>query len=227
MPVKKRASTRSPSALFRDFSAAEQRLLRRLNTPAKVQTYLEGLRYNKELAGDTCSSPRTVLRRGSAQCMEGALFAAMCMRFHGHKALVMDLEAQHDHDHVLCVFRSKGLWGAISKSKFHSLSYRDPVFRTLRELALSYFPNYHNYRGTKTLRKYSVPLSLAQFDRIHWMSSDDDVWAIPERLCTIKHYALYPRAIIPSLRVVPLPRQYADTAYPPRGWKNKPPKRGY
>jgi hypothetical protein len=159
--------------------------------------------------------------------MEGALFAAAAMRFHGKTAYLVDLEADGDHDHVLCVFRERGLWGALSKSRFHSLGYRDPVFRSIRELALSYFPWYNNYRGQKTLRRYSLPVRLSQFDTLNWTSTTGSVWEVPIRLCEIKHYALVPARVAKHLRTVPLAAQYADTAQPPRNWKNRAPRQGH
>lgn len=215
-------------SVWKGFSAQELRVLRRLATPEKIQTYLETIRYNNERSGATCRSPLHVLRRGEAHCIEGALFAAACMRLAGKKPLIVDFEANGDFDHVVCVFKRKGLWGAISKSNFHSLGYRDPIFKSLRELALSYFPSYHNYRGQKSLRRVSVPVSVTQFDSIHWMTSDDDLWDIGNYLFTVKHEELLPKSMTQrDLRVVPRAAQYADTAKPPSGWKNGKPKKGH
>jgi hypothetical protein len=169
-----------------------------------------------------------VLLRGEAHCIEGALFAAACLRLAGEKPLIVDLEAEGDHDHVICVFKRSGRWGAISKSRFHSLGYRDPVFRTLRELALSYFPSYHNYRGQKSLRRVSVPVDLTRFDRIEWMTSERDLWEIGNYLFTVKHEDLLPRGMTQrNLRTVPIAAQYADTVKPPHEWKNGKPKQGH
>ena len=203
----------------------ETRVFKRLNTPHKIQTYLDGLPYNNEVPRETCRSPREVLKHKEAHCIEGALFAAACLRFAGHKPLIVDLESKRDHDHVICVFKESGHWGAISKSRFHSLSYRDPIFKSMRELALSYFPSYHNYRGQKTLRRVSVPIDLTRFDRDAWMTSEHDLWNIGNYLFTVKHEELVPRGV--KLRTVPSAAQYADTAEPPKGWKNSKPKKGH
>ena len=125
--------------------------------------------------------------------MEGALFAAAALAVNGHPPLLLDLEAVRDDDHVLAVFRDRGLWGAIAKSNYSGLRFREPVYRTLRELVMSYFEHYFNLRGEKTLRAYSRPVSLKRFDRIGWMTSEAEVWAIPEYLCTIAHTRLLPK----------------------------------
>jgi hypothetical protein len=122
--------------------------------------------------------------------MEGALLAAAALRLAGFPALLLDLEAVHDDDHVLAIYRGAGGWGALAKSNFAGLRSREPVYRTLRELALSYFEHYYNLRGEKTLRAYSRPVDLARFDARGWMSAEESVWYIPEYLCTIPHTAL-------------------------------------
>lgn len=207
------------------FTPGEVRALKRLNTPHKVQAALDAMPYNTELRGETCRSPREVLKRKEAHCIEGALFAAACLRLAGKKPLIVDLESERDHDHVICVFKQGKYWGAISKSRFHSLGYRDPIFKNMRELALSYFPSYHNYRGQKTLKRVSVPVDLSRFDRIAWMTSKHDLWDIGNYLFTVKHETLVPRGV--KLRTVPAAAQYADTAQPPKGWKNGKPKKGH
>jgi len=175
------------------FSFRERAVLRRLDTPAKIQRFLDfELAYNKEPEGHTCRSPRRVLRDRTAHCMEGALFGAAALRMLGHPPLLLDLEAVRDDDHVLAVFRVRGHWGAVAKSNYSGLRYREPVYRTLRELAMSYFEHYYNLRKEKTLRRYSRPVNLKRFDPIGWMTAEDDVWAIPEYLCTIAHTPLLP-----------------------------------
>jgi hypothetical protein len=177
-------------------SAAERAVFRRLSTPEKIQRFLDhDIGYNKEPDGATCRSPRLVLRHGSAHCMEGALLAAGALRLLGHPPLLVDLEAVRDDDHVLAVFRSRGLWGAVAKSNYSGLRYREPVYRTLRELVMSYFEHYYNPRREKTLRRYSRPVNLRRFDRIGWMTAEEDVWTIPEHLCVIPHIPLLPRRL--------------------------------
>jgi hypothetical protein len=158
------------------FTPAERRVFQRLRTPARIQRYLDDdIGYNKEHGGPTCYSPRLVLRHRAAHCMEGALFAAAALRQLGHPPLLLDLESIHDDDHVLAIFKARGHWGAIAKSNFSGLRYREPVYRTLRELVMSYFEHYFNLRREKTLRAYSRPVNLRRFDRRGWMISEEDV----------------------------------------------------
>ena len=141
-----------------------------------------------------------VLRHRMAHCMEGALFGAAALRMMGRPPLLLDLEAVHDTDHVIAVFRENGHWGAIAKSNYSGLEYREPIYRTLRELAISYFHHYFNLRKEKTLRNYSRPVNLRLFDRMNWMTSEEGVWEIPEYLCTIAHTPLLLPRMIPRLR---------------------------
>ncbi len=170
---------------------SEIRQLRRLDSPEKIQEFLDSLPYNYDTDPHTCFSPRLVLRHGRAHCLEGALLAAAAFRLAGRPPLLVDLAAVRDDDHVLAVFREGRCWGAVAKSSYSGLRYRDPVYRTLRELVMSYFPHYYNPRGEKTLRAYSRPVNLARFDRLGWMSSEEDVWYIPEYLAGIPHIRLF------------------------------------
>jgi hypothetical protein len=173
------------------FSSAERAVFRRLNTPEKIQRYLDcEIVYNKELDGPTCRSPRRVMRDRTGHCMEGALFGAAALRMLGYPPLLLDLEAVRDDDHVLAIFRLRGHWGAVATSNYAGLRYREPVYRTLRELAMSYFEDYFNLQKEKTLRRYSRPVNLLRFDSIEWMTAEEDVWAIPEYLCDIAHRPL-------------------------------------
>jgi hypothetical protein len=173
------------------FTPKERAVFRRLRTPAGVQQFLDcELAYNKEADGITCRSPRRVLRDRTAHCMEGALFGAAALRMLGFPPLLLDLEAVRDDDHVLAIFRVDGCWGAVAKSNYSGLRYREPVYSTLRELAMSYFEHYYNPRKEKTLRAYSRPVNLKRFDAIRWMTAEEDVWAVPEYLCTIAHRPL-------------------------------------
>jgi hypothetical protein len=173
------------------FSRDELAVLRRLKTPERIQCFLDSeIAYNKEPRGETCRSPRMVLRNRLGHCLEGALFAAATLRVHGHPPLLLDLEAVRDDDHVLAIFRQHGHWGAIAKSNYSGLRFREPVYRTLRELALSYFEHYYNLAGEKTLRTYSRPVNLQRFDRIAWMTAEEDVWEIAYYLTGISHIPL-------------------------------------
>ena len=175
-----------------DFSPAELRALRALKTPVGIQRFLDNIPYH--LAG-TAWAPRKVLGEKTAHCLEGAIFAAAALRVVGFPPLILDLEADQDTDHVIAVFKSRGHWGAIAKSNFAGCRYRDPVYRTLRELALSYFHVYFNLRGERTLRRYSRPVNLARFDRRCWMTSEKDIWFIAEHLCDIPHSPLLRRGL--------------------------------
>jgi len=183
-----------------EFSADEIAVFRAMKTPEKIQHFLDhGLAYNKEPDGDTCRSPRRVLRDRTAHCMEGALFAAAALRMIGYPPLLLDLEAVRDDDHVLAIFQQHGHWGALGKSNYSGLRYREPVYRTLRELAISYFEDYFNPRREKTLRNYSRPVNLKRFDHMHWMTTEEEVWEVPEYLTTIYHMPLLPAKLIRKL----------------------------
>ena len=183
-----------------EFSADEIAVFRAMKTPEKIQHFLDhGLAYNKEPDGDTCRSPRRVLRDRTAHCMEGALFAAAALRMIGYPPLLLDLEAVRDDDHVLAIFQQHGHWGALGKSNYSGLRYREPVYRSLRELAISYFEDYFNPRREKTLRNYSRPVNLKRFDHMHWMTTEEEVWEVPEYLTTVYHMPLLPAKLIPKL----------------------------
>jgi hypothetical protein len=169
------------------FDPRQKKVLRGLSTPAKIQKFLDQLPYNLEPGGDTCYSPRTVLEKGVAHCMEGAMLAALALRRLGHPPLLVDLEAVRDTDHVLAVYQVNGHWGAVAKSDYSGLRSREPVYRNVRELAMSYFEHYFNPAGEKTLRAYSRPVNLKQFDKYSWMTSEEDVWVVPNYLCDLKH----------------------------------------
>src|ERR671936_1720013 len=177
---------RTPAELTR----SEQAAYGRLNTPPKIQAYLDGLPYNTEAEGETFRSPRRVLRDGTANCIEGAVLAAAALRFHGDPPLIMDLTAVHDEDHVIAVFKRGTAWGAIGTSKFAGLRHREPVYRGLRELAMSYFELYYNLAGERTLRGYGRPVDLRRFDRVDWMTSEEDLWPLAEHLERISHVTL-------------------------------------
>jgi hypothetical protein len=165
-------------------------VLERLDTPQKIQMYLHDLRQNFEPDGDTCRTVREVLRAQRAHCIEGALLAAAALWVHGEPPLILDMRAQHDFDHVVTLFRRNGCWGAISKTNGIGLRWRDPVYRTLRELAMSYFHEYTNRRNHKTLREYSVPFDLRRIDTSVWVSGEKHCWSVAEKLDEIRHFKL-------------------------------------
>ncbi len=179
-----------------DFTVAERKVYRSLKTPFQIQRFLdEEIAYNQR---ETCYSPRLVLRHGAAHCMEGALLAAAALRQLGHPPLIIDLEAERDDDHVLAVYRIEGLWGSVAKSNYSGLRSREPVYRTIRELAMSYFDCYFNLKGEKSLRGHSRrPVDLRRFDRtLQWMTTENEVWEIPTYLCEIAHVPVAPASAI-------------------------------
>ena len=184
------------NAHLNGFTPLELRRLRGLKTPAGIQRFLDRLPYH---LADTAWSPRRALREGTAHCYEGALLAAAALRMNGRPPLVMDLEAVRDDDHVVALYRERGLWGGIAKSNFAGLRFRAPIYRSLRELALSYFESYYNLRGERTLRGYSRPLNLGRFDHLDWMTSEKSVWAIAEHLVTVSHLPLFPARLAQNL----------------------------
>jgi hypothetical protein len=180
----------------RGFTPVELRKLRSLKTPHGIQQALDDMPYH---LADTAWSPRRVLRENSSHCFEGALFGAAALRVNGYRPLILDLEAEHDTDHVIAVFRQHGHWGAIAKSNYTGCRYREPVYRSLRELALSYFEGYFNLRRERSLRTFSRPVNLTRFDEREWMTSEEPLWYIAEYLFGIHHYPLLTRTMAKKL----------------------------
>jgi hypothetical protein len=178
------------------FTAKELRKLRGMKNPHGIQKFLDDAPYH---LADTAWSPRRVLNEETAHCCEGAIFAAAALRANGYPPLLLDLEAEHDTDHVLAIFRENGCWSAVAKSNYTGCRWREPVYRTPRELALSYFNTYFNLRRERTLRRYSVPVNLKRFDRQHWMTTDQPVWFVVNHLFDIKHYPLIAPAMAKRL----------------------------
>jgi hypothetical protein len=167
-----------------NFTPSELRRLRALKSPEGIQAFLDRIPYH---LADTAWSPRRVLRERTAHCLEGAIFAAAALRILGHPPLILDLEAVRDTDHVLAVYRQHGAWGAIAASNYAGCRFRAPVYRSLRELAMSYFEDYYNGRGERTMRTFSRPVNLARFDRRGWMTTDEPTWFIAEHLLEVPH----------------------------------------
>jgi hypothetical protein len=174
------------------FTPAALRKLRSLKDPHGIQKYLNAQPYH---LADTAWSPRQVLHENTSHCFEGALFAAAALRVNGYPPLIIDLEAEHDTDHVIAVYKLHGHWGALSKSNYSGLGFREPIFRSLRELAMSYFDGYFNLRRERTLRTFSNPVNLARFDRYEWMTTYQPLWFIAEYLFTIRHFRLLPQGM--------------------------------
>lgn len=176
-----------------DLTRDEVRRFKAMRSPEGVQRFLdEEILYDLEPDGPQCRSPRLTLAEGVAHCMGGALLAAAALRVLGHQPLLLDFESVRDDDHVLALFRSKeGHWGSIAKSNYAGLRYREPVYRTLRELAMSYFEHYYNAAGERTLRAFSTrPVQLKRFDSIGWMTTEEPLWAIPDYLGQVAHTRL-------------------------------------
>ena len=170
---------------------AEFALLQRLATPQKIQTFVNAIPINHELAGETIHSVRSVMRHRCAHCIEGALFAACALWVHGEPPLVMHLDcALSDYPHVVALFRRGVHWGAISKTNGAVLRYRDPIYRSLRELALSYFHEYSDPRGQKTLRSYSIAFDLRRIAPQLWVANGDHCQEVEDRLAGLRHTRL-------------------------------------
>ena len=179
----------------------ELKILKKLNTPVKIQNFLNSMRRNFEEDGDTFLSPRMVLEKRVCHCVEGAVLAALALRVNGYPPLILDLMAnQSDLDHVVAVFRKDGKWGAISKTNHAVLRYREPVYNSIRELVMSYFHEYFDDRGRKNLRSFSRPVNLKRFDKLGWMTTREEIDYIPEYLVVVKHYPILSRRQIRNLR---------------------------
>lgn len=192
---------------------AELALLKKLSTPNKVQDFLDSFPVNPSRIGEPIQSPRQVLQAKKAHCIEAAIFAATALAYHGRAAWLMDLQAsEDDEDHVIALFKEDNLWGAISKTNHPMLRWRDPVYKNGRELAMSYFHEYFlwdashnkkkvskNKKGTKTLRAYSKPFDLLQFEPNLWWAAKDLDW-LAEKLDESKHFPLFTKQAIKNLR---------------------------
>jgi hypothetical protein len=187
MAVTRRSATCKSLGL----SARELSTLKNLDTPQKIQVFLNAIPINHELQGETILSVREVLAQRRAHCIEGAFLAACALWVHGERPLLLHLDCDlSDYPHVLAVFRRKGGWGAISKTNGTPLRYRDPVYRTLRELAMSYFHEYFNKKYCKTLRSYSRPFDLSKVDPALWITNERPCEEIHDRLVKARHYPL-------------------------------------
>ena len=166
-------------------------LLSRLDSPQVIQVFLNSIPINHEIGGETLLSVREVLKQRRAHCIEAAFVAACALWLHGEPPLVMHLDCDESDDpHVLALFRRKGAWGALSKSNGAHLRYRDPIYRSLRELALSFFHEYCNKRGQKTLRAYSGSFDLRRIDPRLWITCPTECIEANDRLAGLRHYAL-------------------------------------
>ncbi|KKU27204.1 MAG: hypothetical protein UX39_C0003G0043 [Candidatus Magasanikbacteria bacterium GW2011_GWA2_46_17] len=186
-------------------SPIERKVFARLNSPQKIQDYLDTLPINFELKKETYMSPRRVIREKTAHCFEGALFAATAFAYHGHKPLLLDLVTiDRDEDHVVAIFKSPptggGLWGAISKTNHPILRYRDPVYKTVRELAMSYFHEYMMDDGAKSLRLFSKPFNLSRYSPSKWITAEEDLDWLVEALDDSRHFDVAPKNVLRNIR---------------------------
>jgi hypothetical protein len=189
-------------------NAEEGRVLRTLRTPWRIQQFIVGLHANFEEGGDTLRSVRGVLKHRKAHCIEAAFTAACALWLAGEPPLIMDLEANKaDSDHVVALFKRDGCWGAISKTNHIWLRWRDPVYRTPRELAMSYFHEYVDTRQRKSLRTYSMPIDLRRFAPETWITNDEDCWDVGAALCDVRHFKLLTPAQVRALT----PRDATET----------------
>lgn len=180
----------------------ELKILKGLNTPQKIQDFLNKMRFNFEERGETNLSPMAVLEKKTCHCIEGAALAALAFRLKGYPPLLVDLRANRiDLDHVIAVFKKDGKWGAISKTNHAVLRYREPIYKSVRELAMSYFHEYTDSKGRKNLRSYSRPVNLKIFDKRNWMTTKEDVDYLPKYMDKVKHFPVLSRKQIRNLRI--------------------------
>ncbi len=180
----------------------ERKIFGKLSTPQKVQDYLDALPINFEPNGETYMSPREVLKAHTAHCLEGALLAATAFALHGQPPLLLDLRATPDEDdHVVALFRAHGRWGAVSKTNHAVLRYRDAVYETPRELALSYFHEYTADDGRKVLREYSAPFDLRRYKPERWIVGQKKLQWLADALDASRHFPIVSKKILRQLRV--------------------------
>ena len=186
-------------------SKTERKLMAKLNSPSRIQAFLDGFAYSTE---EVYRCPLRVLRERIAHCFDGALFAAAALRRIGFPPLLLEmLPNDRDDDHMLALYKMNGHWGAVAKSNFVGLRFREAIYRTLRELVLSYFEQYYNVEREKTLRGYTAPLNLKAFDRFNWMVSDEPLEQIATRLGEIRKISVVAPQMIAKLSLVD-PRSY-------------------
>lgn len=180
----------------------ELKIFKKLNKPWLIQDYLEKIPINFEENGETLMSPRRVLQEKRAHCFEGALFAAAAFQINNHSPLLLDLcTTDADESHVVALFKYNGRWGAVSKTNHAVLRYRDPVYKNIRELVMSYYHEYFlNSNREKTLRSYSEPFDLRKLKNQDWMTTKEDLWHLDEILDKQKHYSIIPSKNIEIIR---------------------------
>ena len=191
-----------PTKMFEERLDPEQRqVFAGLSSPARIQAFLDRVPYSAE---DANRCPLGVLRDRVAHCLDGGLFAAAALRLIGYPPVIVDLlpEPGTDDDHMLAIYKRDGYWGAVAKSNFVGLRYREAIYRTLRELVLSYFEDFYNVNGQKTLRSYTRPLNLQAFDKLGWMWSDAGVDAVERYVSRMRSIPLLSPAMVAGLSPV-------------------------
>ncbi len=191
------ASMRHPTDFDKSLTRSQARLVYSLTTPSRIQSFLDSIEYSED---ERYRCPLTLLRDKKGHCFDGAMFAAAMVRRIGHPPLITDIiPNDNDDDHLLALYKVRGHWGAVAKSNYSGLRFREPVYRTLRELILSYFEDFFNAIGEKTMRAYTRPLNLTAFDRLGWMTSDEALNAIGQRLDEIQKFKPLTPAMIRDL----------------------------
>lgn len=190
-------------SLFKGLTKEEKKVFEKLNTPQKIQDFLESFQINFEEKGETLYSPRNVLKNKKAHCFEGALFALAVLLYHKKRAMLLDLQTTlNDEAHVVTLFKQNGKWGAISKTNHATLRYRDPVYKTVRELVISYFHEYFKDTGQKTLRSYTILDAKKILD--DWVTTEKHLWYIDELFNAQTYIPLITKKDIKNLRKVGL-----------------------
>lgn len=199
MRSKKTGDSKLRNHEAKPWSPGLENLFSTFKTPWDVQLYLNKLKYNP---GDNTKSPEQVIKVQTAHCAEGAFFAAAALRYLGYKPLVLYFTAWNDDDHFIALFRRNNCWGAVSKSNYSVLRYREPVYKSIRELAMSYFEGYMNSIGQKTMRGYSPPVNLSRFDKDDWMTTKRDLEFIGDYFDEVKQLKVLDKRMISSLSPV-------------------------
>lgn len=170
------------------FNKDEQDILKKLSTPNLIQNYLESIPFNHEDEGETCMSPRRVLKENKAHCLEGAMLACAAFIFQGRRPLIMSIKVtKDDYDHVVALYKEGDYWGAVSKTNHSVLGFRDPVYASIRELAMSYFHEYFLIKnGKKTMRGYSRAISMNRFGK-EWLTTERNLFDIAEWVSDYHH----------------------------------------
>lgn len=181
-----------------EWTKDEISLIKKLDDPDKIQAFLDSIDYNPNYE---CRSPRWVIKKRAAHCFEGAIFAAAVLNHYGYKPLLIDMKAWNDDDHVIAIFKVDGHWGAVAKSNFTTLRFREPVYRSIRELIMSYFDFFFNLKGEKSLRSYSLPLDLSIYNHRNWATTDEDLEYIGDKIESLKHFDVVTPKMIKNLRI--------------------------